>query len=126
MTSYGYTLLVNGLIYNRSNPRNYFSTKIDSHTSFSCKNILEEAAITGLPYILNQANDINPVQQNKIVILDNSTGVKVDVTDRILTRGIIYYNTKNIQCQELKSVCKSLYKSILEYSLKRRITRIGG
>lgn len=117
MTSYGYTLLVNGLVYNRSNPHNCFSPiKIDRHGIFSTRNLLEEKAILSIQHILKQANDINPVHQNKIEILDNSTGVKVDVTDRILLRGMVYHNTRNIQCQELKSVCKSLFKSILERS----------
>lgn len=117
MTSYGFTLLVNGLAYNRSNPNNCFSPiKIDRHGIFPTRNLLEEKVILHVRHILKQANDTNQVHQNKIEILDNSSGKKVDVTDRILERGIIYYNTKNIQCQELKSVCKSLYKSILEYS----------
>lgn len=117
MTSYGYTLLVNGLVYNRSRPSECFSPiKLERNGIFSTRSILEEKAILTIQHILKQANDINPVHQNKIEILYNSTGAKVDVTDRILIRGIIYYNTRYIQCQELKSVCKSLFKSILEYS----------
>lgn len=117
MTSYGYTLLVNGLVYNRSRPHNCFSPiKLERNGIFPTLSILEEKAILHIQHILKQANDIKPVHQNKIEILDISTGEKVDVTDRILTRGIVFENTNHIQCQELKSVCKSLYKSILEQS----------
>ena len=117
MTEYGFTLLVNDMIYNRFNPHNCFSIiKEKKHSIFNSRNFLEEEAIIKIQYILKQSNIANPVYQNKIEILDISTGEKVDITERILIRGIIHYNTSKIQCPELKSVCKSLFKSILEYS----------
>ena len=117
MTEYGFTLLVNDMIYNRFNPHNRFSAiKEKNHSVFNSRNFLEEVAITNIQYILKQANDIKPVHQTKIEIFNISTGEKVDVTDRILIRGIVHDITTRIRCQELKSVCKSLYKSILEHS----------